>query len=113
MPEPVIGRALLGVGQHGIGFADFLERVLSRLVAGILVGMVLHRKLAIGRLQRLLVGAALAAEHIIIIPLAHEVAAKYPNFRPEAGDLGRVATARKGKGSGRPGRINYRRAGIW
>ena len=55
--EAVIGGALLRVLQHVIGFVDFLEFVLGRLVAGIGIGMILLGELAEGALQLLLVGA--------------------------------------------------------
>ena len=51
MAETVIGGALVAVLEHVIGFVDFLEFVLAILVAGIAVGMPLHRELAIGGFQ--------------------------------------------------------------
>src|SRR5262249_3950233 len=49
--EAIISRALLIILQDVIGFVDFLELDLGRVVARILVGMEFHRKLAIGRLK--------------------------------------------------------------
>jgi len=55
----VIQSALVVVAQHVIGFADFLELGLGVLVPLIAVGVILHRKLAIGLLQRIAVGVPL------------------------------------------------------
>src|SRR5690606_7386293 len=65
MAEPVIGRALLRVLERVIGLVDFLELVFRFRVPGIAIGMVLHCELAIGALQRRLVGALLAAENLV------------------------------------------------
>ena len=51
MAETVIGGAPVAVLEHVIGFVDFLELVFAILVAGIAVGMPLHRELAIGGFQ--------------------------------------------------------------
>src|SRR3546814_19528462 len=58
LAEPVVGRALLWVLKHLIGFVDRLEAGLADLAPRIAVGMILHRQLAIGRLQHLVVGGA-------------------------------------------------------
>jgi putative exporter of polyketide antibiotics len=49
--EAVVGGALLPVLQDVIGLVDLLELMLAFLVAGIAVGMPLHRELAIGGLH--------------------------------------------------------------
>jgi hypothetical protein len=51
----VVLLALLRVGEHGVGLADVLE-LLLRGVPGVLVGVVLARELAVGLLDRGLVG---------------------------------------------------------
>ncbi len=51
MAEAVIGGALLLVLQDVIGLVDFLEVRLAVLVAGIAIGMPLHRELAVRRLH--------------------------------------------------------------
>ena len=48
MAEAVVGGALLLVLQDVVGLVDFLELCLAVLVAGIAVGVPLHRELAIG-----------------------------------------------------------------
>src|SRR5579859_2429204 len=39
VPEAVVGRALVDIGQHGIGFADFLEAFFRVGIIRISVGM--------------------------------------------------------------------------
>src|SRR3982750_2060148 len=41
--EAVVASALLGVAEDFVGLGSFLEPVLGRLVAGVLVGVVLNR----------------------------------------------------------------------
>ena len=67
MAEAVIGRALLRILERVISLDDFLELVLGIAIAGIAVRMELHRKLAIGALERRLVGALRHAEHFVEI----------------------------------------------
>ena len=43
----IIGGALVGVGEHGVSFADFLEFFFCVRIVGIAVGMKLQRELAI------------------------------------------------------------------
>ena len=40
MAEAVVDAALVGIGEHGVGFRRFLEFVFGRLVAGIAIRMV-------------------------------------------------------------------------
>ena len=58
VPVAVIGSALLRVGQHLVGFAALFEFLFGFGVARIAIGMKLHRQLAIGRLQLLVVRIA-------------------------------------------------------
>ena len=51
MAKTVVGGALLRVAQALIGFVQFLETRFRRLVAGMSVGMALHRRLAEGDLH--------------------------------------------------------------
>ena len=67
MPIAVVGRALLRVGEHGIGLAAFLEALFRVRIVGIAVRMVLHRQLAIGSLDLLLGGAARHAQHFVVV----------------------------------------------
>lgn len=46
LPVVVVPGALVGVGQHLVGFSD-LQKFLPALLSGVLIGMVLERKLAI------------------------------------------------------------------
>ena len=57
MAEAVIGGALLRILQDLVGFVDFLELHLGRMVAAVAVGVKLHGELAEGALQLLLVAA--------------------------------------------------------
>ena len=65
----VIARLLVGVRQDLICLVDLLELLLSGLVAGVLVGVVLHGELAVRLLDLCLGRIFLYAEHLIIISL--------------------------------------------
>ena len=67
MAEAVIGGALVAVLQDVIGLVDFLEVELAVLVAGIAIGMLLHRQLAEGGLQLGSSCGALDLEHFVVI----------------------------------------------
>jgi hypothetical protein len=69
--EAVIGGALLLVLQDLVGLAQLLELVLGRLVAGVAVGMVLHRQLAIRLLDVLGAGPAPHPKRLVKILLSH------------------------------------------
>ena len=72
MAEAIVARALVGVGQHRVGLGRFLELLLGGLVAGIAVGVVLQRELAIGALDVLIAGVARDAEDRVVVALAHD-----------------------------------------
>ena len=72
MAEPVIGRLLLRVLQHVIGFADFLELGFGRLVARIRIRVILLGELARGGLEFLLVGRFADAQNFVKVALGHE-----------------------------------------
>src|ERR1700722_10527995 len=74
----VVSRALLGVRQMLIGFVQFLEPRLGLLVAGVPVGMTLHRRLAEGGLQFGLRRRFGDAQSFVEIALGHRSA------RPES-----------------------------
>ena len=63
----VVGGALVGVGEHGIGFADFLEFFFRVGIVGIAVGMKLQRELAIGALELDFGDRAAHAQHFVVI----------------------------------------------
>src|SRR5579864_3609489 len=67
--EAVIGRPLLVVLEDVVGFVDFLEFNFGRVVAGIAIGVTLHRCLAEGGLNFLGARSLLAAERIVIAAL--------------------------------------------
>ena len=71
LAEAVVHRALLGVAEDLPRFGDFLEFSFGDRATGVAVGMVLHRLLAEGGLERLLVGVLRDAENIVIRALAH------------------------------------------
>src|SRR5206468_4214052 len=49
--KPIVLGALVGIGEHGVGFADLLEPLLGVAVPRVLVGMVLAGEGAVGLLQ--------------------------------------------------------------
>src|SRR4029079_8882730 len=67
MAKAVIGGALLRVLEDVIGLADRLEVSFLVGASAMAVGMAVHRQLAIGSLDRLVVGAACDAEQLIIV----------------------------------------------
>ena len=77
----VVGRALLRIGKHAVGFGRFLELFFRRVVARIAVRMKLQRQLAVGALQLLLSRAAVNAEHFVIIAFRHRHLLRIDGFR--------------------------------
>ena len=69
--EPVIGRTLLLVLQDVVGLVDFLELALGLRITRIAVRVILHRQLAIGLLDRILIGAAVDPKDLIEIAIRH------------------------------------------
>src|SRR5262245_27208414 len=69
--EAVIGRALVGVLEHFIGFVDFLEAGLGALVAGVAVGMPFHRQLAERGFQLAIGRRAFDLEDFVVAALRH------------------------------------------
>ena len=65
--EPIILRALVGVGEHGVGLADFLEARLRGGIAGVLVGVELPGEVAIGLLELGVLGVAPDAEDGVVV----------------------------------------------
>ncbi len=46
--ELIVALAFVGVGEHLVGFGRFLELLFGLGVAGVAVGVILHRQLAVG-----------------------------------------------------------------
>src|SRR5690606_7163894 len=67
MPETVIGGAFLRVLQTVIGDADGLEPRLAVGTAGVAVGVILHRQLAIGGFDRPPIGVAADLQQFVEI----------------------------------------------
>ena len=68
----VIGRALVGILQDVVGVIEFLELLLGVLVAGIAIGVILHRELAI-RLLQVVRARRPAASQLLVKVLRHVV----------------------------------------
>src|SRR5699024_6212721 len=67
--DRVVLTALLRVGEHGISLADLLEARLSLVVTRVVVGVMLPRELAVGLLDRGLVGVLGHAERRVEVLL--------------------------------------------
>ena len=67
MTEPVVLTLFIGVRQNAVGFIDFLEFFFGFLVAGVLVGVILHGHLTKGLFDLLLACPFLQAKHFIVI----------------------------------------------
>ena len=71
MTEAVVHVPLVRVHEHGVGLGRFLEVVLGRLVAGIAVGVVLQRQLAVRALDLLIGRRTRHAQDLVIVSFAH------------------------------------------
>src|SRR6516225_4134507 len=69
--EAVIGRALVGILEDLVGLVDLFEADFAALVAGIAIGVPLHRELAEGGFQLTLVRRALDPQNVVIAALGH------------------------------------------
>jgi hypothetical protein len=65
----VVAGPLLLVGEHAVRFRRLLELLLGIGIAGVLVGVVLHRELAVGLLDVVHRRATLHAEDFVVITL--------------------------------------------
>ena len=72
--EAIVLAALVRVGEDGVRLGALLEMFLGRLVAGVAVGVVLHRLLAIGALDLAVARVPRHAEDFVVVPLAHALA---------------------------------------
>ncbi len=71
MTITVIRRALLRIAQHGVSLATLLELLLSRGVVRIPIRMMLHRQLAISRLQLRITRIPRNTQYLVVINLCH------------------------------------------
>src|SRR5205085_6298862 len=69
--EAVVARALLGVGEDGVGLGRLLELLLGLVVAGVLVRVVADCELAVGAPDFRLVRAPAHAEDFVVVAFAH------------------------------------------
>ncbi len=69
--ETVVSGALLRIGKVLISLVEFLEARLGLLVAGIAIGMALHRGFAEGRFQIGVGGGLRDAENFVEIAFGH------------------------------------------
>lgn len=67
MPELIVGRTLLRIGQHLIGLLTLFKSGLGALVVLISIGMALHRQSTIGLLDLGIVSATRYPKHFVII----------------------------------------------
>src|ERR1700733_8562368 len=67
MAVAVVNGALVGIGKHRVGFADFFEFVFRVRIIGIAVGMILQRELAIGALELDFGDRAVHAQHFVVV----------------------------------------------
>src|SRR5271157_905210 len=70
VPELIVGGPLLQVGEHAVGFGDFLEFFLCFLfVFGVAVRMVLHGEFTVGALDFLVGRPAVNTQNFVIVSL--------------------------------------------
>ena len=65
----IVELALLGIGEDLVGLGQLLEALLGRVVAGVAVGMALHRQPTVSLLDFGAFAAALEAQNLVIIAL--------------------------------------------
>src|SRR5262249_18266919 len=65
--ELIVLRAAFLVTQHVVGFLHFLEARFRLLVAGVAVGVILARELAVSLLDLILAGATLDTERFVVV----------------------------------------------
>src|SRR5262249_42268051 len=65
--EAVEMRALVGIGQDGVGLVDLFELLLGLFVAAVAVGVVLHRELAVRLLDLGFARGAGDPEHLVVV----------------------------------------------
>ena len=74
MAEVIVPGALVRVAEHAVGFGGFLERGFRRMVAGIAIGMMFERELAIGALEIRVARVAVDTEDLVVVAPAHALA---------------------------------------
>src|SRR5262249_20894010 len=65
----IVARALLRVGEDGVGLRNLLEVGLGVGIVGVLIGVILERELAVRLLQARGVGVTGNAEHFVVVAL--------------------------------------------
>src|SRR5699024_897777 len=80
--DGVVLTTLLRVGEHGVRLADVLELLLGRGVPLVAVGVVLLGELAVGLLDRRLVGVLVDAEDGVEVLVQPVLTGHVPSFRP-------------------------------
>src|SRR5690606_25226287 len=106
-PHLVVLLALLVVGQHGVGLADLLEARLGLGVSRVVVGVQLASELAVGLLDRGLVGVLGDAEDRVEV-LLHPVLAGHVTSAPWVRQFEFTPRGRRRRRAP-PGRSGHRR----
>ena len=78
MAESVVGGAPLLITENLVRLLRLLEVLLGLRVVGIAIRVPLHRELAVGLLDGLVVGIPVDAEHFVVIPLRHSCCGPRP-----------------------------------
>src|SRR5690606_34010306 len=71
MTEAVVSRPFLGVGQHFVGFLDFLEFLFGFLAVRVAIRVVLHRQFAISLLELIVGGVFRYPQNLVVIAFCH------------------------------------------
>src|SRR5208337_3158912 len=82
MPIAIVGRALVRVAQHLVGFARFLKLFFRGMIARIPVRVIFHRLLAVGALQFLVARFTRNSQYLVVICFAHSCTQTCPNAFP-------------------------------
>src|SRR5690606_9826607 len=119
--EAVVGAALVRIGQHRVGLGGLLELLLGLRIVRIAVRMELERELAVGLLQRVGVGRAIDAQHLVVVAL-RQGTPRGGKVAASLGTRGRDATAtarrrrgqreRRRNGRSGPARLRHEDAAV-
>src|SRR4030081_1324954 len=98
MTVAIVSRPFLRIRQRLIGFVQFLELKFGLRIAGIAVGMTLHRRLAEGRFHLGVRAAFGNAKNLVIVPSHHRASRSNPHLDASTRSLRQVSAPENGTG---------------
>src|SRR5262249_46524204 len=74
MSEAIVEASLLGIAQNGVGLRGLFELLFRAFVAGVAIGVVLHRELPVGAFQLRFARVPRDPEDLVVVVFAHAFA---------------------------------------